>query len=212
MIEKRLGHHEGHGTARRHLAAAEPDPFQLEQLVHGPAADGHAADLLDLGAGDRLVIGDDRQRLDRRAAELARLGDLPAHEKAEIGRGAHRPAIADLRERDPAPRISLPQERQRLRRIAARRHPRRHLARLQRLAGGKEHRLDHALLLGQRRDVGHEVGGPVGVLRHGAIPCGAARPARRPRTGAAPRARPSPAPAPRQRSRPWPSAAASHRG
>ena len=36
------------------------------------AADGHAANLLDLGAADRLSIRDDRQRLERRTGEPRR--------------------------------------------------------------------------------------------------------------------------------------------
>ena len=45
---------------------------------------GNAADLLDLGAGDRLVIGDDGERLERRARQLALLDRLAGE---QIGRG-----------------------------------------------------------------------------------------------------------------------------
>ena len=39
----------------------------VQRLEH--AADGHAADLFDFGAADRLAIRDDRQRLERRAGQ-----------------------------------------------------------------------------------------------------------------------------------------------
>ena len=43
----------------------------LEQDVERPLGDRDAADVLDIGAGHRLVIGDDRQGLERGAGELA---------------------------------------------------------------------------------------------------------------------------------------------
>ncbi len=73
MVQELLCHDEGHGPTGRHLAAPEPDPLHLEQLVDGAAADRHAADFLDLGPGDGLMIGDDRQGLDRGTRQLARL-------------------------------------------------------------------------------------------------------------------------------------------
>jgi hypothetical protein len=55
------------GPARRFPAAGGPDPACLHQHVERAPRDLDAADRLDLGAADRLVIGDDRQRLGRRA-------------------------------------------------------------------------------------------------------------------------------------------------
>src|SRR3546814_13902771 len=58
----------------RHLAPARrPDPARLHQHVERSPGDLHAPDRLDLGATDRLLIGDDRQRLDGGAGEPARL-------------------------------------------------------------------------------------------------------------------------------------------
>src|SRR5687768_5550459 len=51
-------------TSEPLTAADDVDQPSLEQRFEH-AADGHAADLLDLGAADRLAIGDDRKRLER---------------------------------------------------------------------------------------------------------------------------------------------------
>ena len=53
-----------------------------------------APDLLDLGAGHRLVIGDDGERLERRARQLALLDRLALSRKARSSavRNAHLPA------------------------------------------------------------------------------------------------------------------------
>ena len=56
--------------ARRFAAAGGADPAGLHQHVDGAAGHGDAADFLDFGAGDGLVIGDDRQRLDGGAGEF----------------------------------------------------------------------------------------------------------------------------------------------
>ena len=108
--------------------------------------------LLDLGAGDRLVVGDDRQRLDRRARELAGLDHLAAQEEAEVGGGAEGPGVADPDKLDAAAVVAAAQARERLGDVAALRQPLGDLAAGQGLAAGEEHGLDHALLLGQRRN------------------------------------------------------------
>ena len=51
----------------RSRSSTSTEPFEVDD----------AADLLDLGARHRLVIGDDGERLDRRARELARLDRFP---------------------------------------------------------------------------------------------------------------------------------------
>ena len=71
MREERLGGAVGDRPARRLAAAARADPAGLQQHVERALRDRHAADFLDLGARHRLVIGDDRQRLDRGARQLA---------------------------------------------------------------------------------------------------------------------------------------------
>ena len=68
----------GQRPARRLAAAARPDPAGLQQHVERALGGRDAADVLDLGARHRLVIGDDRERLDRRARQLLRLDRLRA--------------------------------------------------------------------------------------------------------------------------------------
>ena len=84
--------------------ADDVDQSALEQRLEH-TAHGDAADLLDLGAADRLAIRDDGERLERRAGEprrahrelraLDRLGVLGAREDL--------PAAADLDEFDAVP-------------------------------------------------------------------------------------------------------------
>ena len=57
----------GYRTSRRLAAPAHAHPARLEQHVERALGDGDASDILDLGARHRLVIGHDRQRLDRGA-------------------------------------------------------------------------------------------------------------------------------------------------
>lgn len=57
-----------------------------------PGAGLDPADGLDLGPADRLVIGDDRQDLGRRAAQLADLLALAAQQVSEVRRGLELPA------------------------------------------------------------------------------------------------------------------------
>ena len=73
MIKKALGDNERHRAAGRQLAAAKANPFELDQLIDCATADRDAADFLDLSARDRLVVGDDRQGLDRGAADSLRV-------------------------------------------------------------------------------------------------------------------------------------------
>ncbi len=61
----------GDRPARRFAAPAHAHPARLHQHVERAFGDGDAADFLDVGARHRLVIGDDRQRLDRRARQFA---------------------------------------------------------------------------------------------------------------------------------------------
>ena len=73
------------------------DPHQLRSSRFLSAPDGiDAADRLDLGRGDRLPVGDDRQRLERRRREpraVALAEELP-HPAADLGRVARRNAPA----------------------------------------------------------------------------------------------------------------------
>ena len=66
-LEEFFGHHIGHRSARRHSAAAKSYPFQFQQLIHGSATDRNAANLFYFSACNGLMIGNDCQRLYRRA-------------------------------------------------------------------------------------------------------------------------------------------------
>src|SRR5204862_7047596 len=84
----------------RNLAPARgADPAGLHQHVERAFRYLHAANGLDLGAADRLVIGDDRQSLDRGAAETAALLALTPRGMGAIGGRLEMPVIAKLRQR-----------------------------------------------------------------------------------------------------------------
>src|SRR5204862_2909390 len=90
----------------RNLAPARgADPAGLHQHVARAFRYLHAANGLVLGAADRLVIGDDRQSLDRGAAETAALLALTPKDMGEIGGGLEMPASAALDQLDAAPGI-----------------------------------------------------------------------------------------------------------
>ena len=112
--------------------AGRPDPARLHQHVERALRDLDAADRLDLGAADRLVIGDDRQRLGRRARQPPRLLARPAEQMREIGRGLEMPAPAALDQLDPAAGIM----RRRAGRARSRHRPRRHARRSPRRVSG----------------------------------------------------------------------------
>ena len=96
MIEEGIGGDPGDRPARCLAPALGPDPARLQQRIQRAAGERHAADFLHLGPGDRLLIGDDGQRLDGRARELAGDFGLDLQLVAEVGRGAEGPAILDL--------------------------------------------------------------------------------------------------------------------
>ena len=114
MRDEGFGRAIGDRPARHLAAAARPDPAGLEQHVDRALRHGDAADVLDLGARHRLVIGDDRERLDRRARQLARLHRLARQQPGEVVRGAERPFAVDAHEIDAARGIFVLQQRQHL--------------------------------------------------------------------------------------------------
>ena len=93
MVQEGLGHHIGHRSPGSHPPATQPYPLELEELVKRSPADTHAANFLDLRPGRRLVIGNDRQRLDRGTAQPAGLNGFLRHQETEIGRCPDGPAI-----------------------------------------------------------------------------------------------------------------------
>ena len=80
------------------------DPFALEQLAHDVAADGDAANVLDLAARDGLTVGNDGQRLEE-GARVARLALFPqaTDMPGDLAAGAKAPATRDLGQLDAAP-------------------------------------------------------------------------------------------------------------
>src|SRR5450756_2429603 len=52
------------GPSAEEMATARTDPAGFQQHVKRPLGGNHAADFLDLRAGNGLMIGDDRQHLD----------------------------------------------------------------------------------------------------------------------------------------------------
>src|SRR5690606_37224560 len=63
VVEEGLGRGQQFRLAGNVAMADDADPFALLERLDDVAVHRHAADLLDLAAGDRLAIGDQRQRL-----------------------------------------------------------------------------------------------------------------------------------------------------
>ena len=78
----------GDRPARGALAAADLDPADLHQDVDGALGHGDAANVLDLGPGDGLVIGDDGQGLDRGLGQALLLRLFLAQQEGQIAGGA----------------------------------------------------------------------------------------------------------------------------
>src|ERR1700676_5041182 len=100
MRQERLRRAVSDRSAGRAAATAYAHPFGFEEQVQRAFAGGDAADRLDVGPRHRLVIGDDRQRLEGGARELLLLDGIAAEQKGEIGGGAEAPLAGDLDEID----------------------------------------------------------------------------------------------------------------
>ena len=72
IIEKFAGRAEQFRLARHVAVADHADPAALEQRLDDVGIDGHAADLFDFAARDRLAIGDQRQGFEQRPRILGR--------------------------------------------------------------------------------------------------------------------------------------------
>ena len=123
MRKEVLGGAVGDRTPERAAAAAKPHPAGFDQQVERAARNGNAADLLDLGARHRLMIGDDGERLDRRARKLFRLADVLGHQRAKVGGGADRPLARNLDDVDPAAAVAFRKPGDQLPEVGARREP-----------------------------------------------------------------------------------------
>src|ERR1700744_1500603 len=84
-----------HRTARRTLAATNLDPADLHERVDGSLGQGDATDVLDLGARDRLVVGNDGQSLERGARQALLLRLFLAQEECGVRRGPELPFLTD---------------------------------------------------------------------------------------------------------------------
>ena len=88
-----------HERPADHLLAADGlDQPALDQRRQDAAAAADAADLGDLGGGDRLLVGDDRQRLERLHRELLRgpVVEQLAHPLVQLGPGHDLIAAGDF--------------------------------------------------------------------------------------------------------------------
>ncbi len=97
----------GDRPARRLAPPAHAHPARLHQHVERALRDRDAADLLDVGARHRLMIGDDRERLERGARQLALFFPLARQQPGEIFGGPKRPAPGDPHEIDAAAGVEL---------------------------------------------------------------------------------------------------------
>ena len=166
MLEKRRRRAVGDRPAGRAAAPARTDPAGFHQHVQGARRNGHAADLLDLGARDRLVIGDDRHRLHGGARELTLLLGVPFQQVRQVFGGAECPLARHPHEIDAARGVERAQlVEQALNSIAAAHMPRQHRL-IQRLGRGKQQRFHNAQILAplrmvrMRRRQRGDVGGP----------------------------------------------------
>ena len=146
MVEEGFGGAVGHRAAGRAAAAAHPDPARFHQQVERALAGRDAADLFDLGAGRGLVVGDDRERFERGAAQRAGFLLLAAQQEAEVVGGAERPFVAAADEVDAAARIALGEQRQQRLDVGALPQMRGELRRRQRLGRGEQQRFEDAQL------------------------------------------------------------------
>ena len=142
MVEEGRRGHPGHRPARALPPALRLHPAGLEQQVERALADAHAAHLLDLRAGHRLVVGDDRQGLERGTRQTPRLNLLALQVAGEIRRGAQSVAIAVALEPDAATGIVLHQLVEQLAGVKGARQMGLDRRQIEGLLGGEQQRLD----------------------------------------------------------------------
>ena len=130
--------------ARRLTAAGGAHPARFHQHVDGAAAHRHAANFLDFGTGDGLVIGDDRQGFDGGARQFAHRLARRAQVMRQIGGGLELPAATAFHQVDAARRVAFGQFAQQRGQIAAFADMRRDIAERHRRGGGKDNRLQRA--------------------------------------------------------------------
>ena len=89
-------------TSRCPPATPRLDPAKLQQDIDGAARQTDTAYFLDFGTGDRLMIGDDRQHLERGARQRAFLLLCRVQTRGDVGTGAKGESVADAAQLDPA--------------------------------------------------------------------------------------------------------------
>ena len=89
-----------HGPAHHGLAPHRHDQLPLQQALHLVGAAGDAPQLVDLGHGHRLAVGDDGQGLDLGRGEPAAAdgGHQLGHQGLVLGRRGQAPAAAHLQQ------------------------------------------------------------------------------------------------------------------
>src|SRR5215472_4173157 len=92
-------------TAGGGSSASRAYPPRLHKGVDSAFAESDAAYLLDLGAGDRLVVGDHREGLDRGARQFSGYRMLDTQLGGEIRCGAKRPSTSEAHKVNAAPGI-----------------------------------------------------------------------------------------------------------
>src|SRR5712671_3971948 len=118
VVEELAGGGVKRRAARRFAMADHVDPGAGFQALDDLGRDGHAADVLDVAAGYRLAVGDDRQRLHDRAGIARRfLGSQALDVGAELRGGLETPAARHVDQLD---RPALPLLRQLAEEIAQR--------------------------------------------------------------------------------------------
>ncbi len=88
--------------AGRLAPATHSHPAGLHQHVEGALRHRHAPDLLDVGARNGLVVGDDRQRFDGGARQFALVFVLAGQQPRQVRGRAKRPAPGDSDQIDAA--------------------------------------------------------------------------------------------------------------
>jgi hypothetical protein len=101
-----------------------------------------AANFLDLGSGQRLVVGNDGQCLHGRARGFAHHRPLDLHEWRQVGRGSQCPAVADLDQIDAAIGVERGQLGEQFLGIGLIGQMAPNLIEAERFGGGEEKRLD----------------------------------------------------------------------
>ena len=97
MVEEILGGAEQLGMPRHIAVADDAHPVALHQRLDDVRVHGDAADRLDLGTGDGLPVGDERERLEQRARiALRALRPEARHLRRELGAHLQAPAARHL--------------------------------------------------------------------------------------------------------------------